>query len=221
MMNLGTLRTWLGAISLGAAAVSSQAAVLTLDAWTYGTGQAVNVSTPNYNGAGGAFSGTLSGAGAHDGTSFVTYCVQLTEYFQFHATYSDYAVQDGAAYFGSADIADRLGRLITVVGGITPAGFTSAMSGSLQLAIWNTIYDTDTSVDTGAFRNLAHTGINAQADAWLAQAATTTSDYAVSVLARAGTQDFLVVQRIPEPATLALVALALAGAGAASRRRRA
>jgi len=218
-MNLGTVRALVTAGLVSAAAMSAQAATLTLNSWTYGSGQNVSVGSPTYNGVAGAFTGTLTGAGAQDANPFVTYCVQLTEYFYFGNTYSDYAIQGGASYFGSATVADRLGRLMTVVGGVTPAGFTSALSGSLQLAIWNIIYDTDTSLEGGSFRNNANTALNAQANAWLSQVATTTSQYSVSVLARGGSQDFLMIQKVPEPATLALVALGLAGAGLARRRR--
>lgn len=218
------VRAALGTAILGAA-LSAQAATVKLTGWNYGSGQAVNVAVPTYNGEGGAFVGTL------DGNAFVTYCVELGEYFNWNTTYNDYSVVAGSSYF-AAGVADRLGKLITAVGGITPAGFNSAKSGSLQLAIWNTIYDNDTSLDGGAFKNTTNTGINAQANTWLTAASgLAASTYTVSVLKRVGGQDFLMVQscggdcggggnQVPEPGSLTLAGLAI-GALAYARRRRA
>ncbi|MDP3085974.1 MAG: PEP-CTERM sorting domain-containing protein [Rubrivivax sp.] len=224
------------ALALSCSALTAQAANVTLTTWAFGTGNSVAVvGTHPYSGKAGGFVGSLVGAGSFDNNPFITYCIELTESFNFGGSaMTGYAVVDGADYFlrryNDASKSDQLGRLMTYAYGDAARVDTAAESTSLQLAIWNVIYDTDQNVTArgASFRDTSIYG--GYADTLLAGgAATLTSRFNVYALERAGSQDFLLLSAIstpqsgnssiPEPASLALAMLALGVAGAATRRK--
>jgi hypothetical protein len=208
---------------LAAAALSSHAAAVTLTGWTFGAGNSVHSNL--YSGAGGGFTGSLSGALGFDATPFNTYCVELEQFFHFSGNaMQHYNVVDGASYFqsrrGDAGIADRLGRLMTWVADHGDQVDTAAESTSLQLAIWNTVYDSDYAVTTASsFRDSS--AYRFHADTLLAGAQSVAhSRYDVYALERNGSQDFLLTRlQVPEPGSLALVAAALGGLAFTRRRK--
>lgn len=230
---------WLRAAAiaaLAAASVQAQSASVTLTGWAFGNGN--NVNTTMYSGAAGGFRGSLTGAGAAgaaDTASFITYCIELSESFHFGTSpIGNYNVVAGASYFQSrrsdAGIADRLGRLMTWVADNPTQVDNAGESTSLQLAIWNLVYDKDWSVTMTSPGSFDDSSIyRTQASRLLAGGqGVTSSRYDVFALERVGNQDFLLAtqrparssitsssasSQVPEPASLALVVAALAGLG--------
>lgn len=182
-------------LALWAATAGVGAAEVTLTGWAYGNGNSVNGNL--YSGSAGGFKGTLTGAGAFDSQAFVTYCVELTESFSFSGgPIGTYDVVAGASYFG-AEKAAALGKLVTYVNADPTRVDTAAESTSLQLAVWNLVYDRDYSVSVVSSFNDS-SGFAPYADQLLRGAAgVSQSLYSVSALQRRGTQDFLLAERVP------------------------
>ena len=211
---------------LAAGAMSAHAVTLSVSGYAYG-GNNVHVTstgtTPaTYAGGAGGFTATLSGAGIFDSPSFVTYCVELEQSFGF-GSLSGYSLVLPAAYTGagangwganSVAIGNRLGQLLTYA---LPLATTGSQSTALQLAVWNTIYDTDNTVSGGTFKDVS--GFAGQANTYLTNSLATTSLYQVGILTNRQHQDFIAYAPVPEPETYALMAAGLAGIGFVARRR--
>ncbi len=219
-------------LMLALGALAAKAASVTLTGWAQGSGAQVATST-GYNGLGGAFAGSLISAGSFDSQVFTTYCVELEEQFFFSPSpLTQYNVVNGADYFArrraDAGVAERLGRLMTFAAANPSMTDSPAESASLQLAVWNLVYDTDWSMSQGSrfadySAQAAHANLLMRGASLLTQSA-----FTVSILERAGSQDFLLLApagaasgagngggsttkpAVPEPTSLLLAGLAMA-----------
>jgi len=200
----------LAAIALVLVTLPSVASADTFSANFVGTGLGSGVS--GYNGSTyfNVFAGQLKwdAAGVDD---FLSFCLQLDSPLQYK---QDFVAGTGGHV--SATEAERISALVTQnFSTIT----TNWMAAGLQLAIWNVLYDTDSSASSGAFYSTT-----SAATVW----ANTFLSGIASAKVPVGTAVFLnsmpgdrgqdqVTYKTPEPGTLLLLG---AGALALAARRR-
>jgi hypothetical protein len=211
-------------LALFAGVHTAQAANVTLNSWTFGSGNNVNTVQPAYAGAAGGFTGSLDGAGV------MTYCVELTQHFNWNTSYTNFTDQTALDYFASSDKALKLAKLVSYAfyDTVVHVG-TAAESTSLQLAIWNVVYDADYTLSSGAFVDTSAYASYASSLLNASQGFTNAAN--VWVLASPTQQDQLHWGRliagrpsnagseVPEPGSLALVLAALGTAIFAARGR--
>jgi PEP-CTERM motif len=211
-------------VALAAFAAVSSASALTVTGATWGAGAPMPEDI-TLNAGGfvlteenvGGFHVTASTEG-----SFYTVCVEVTQAFlPLPNTYSH--EQNGTAKGFDNATAARVAAVMQA------AGFVSATGGAvtttegfvaLQMAIWNAVYDTDWSVDSGSFQQVTDkNGAKAGANALLMAASNvSTPVYAVHKLYSVDEQD--VVVSVPEPETYAMLLAGLGAVGFMARRRK-
>ncbi len=221
----------LTALALTLATGVAQASTVSILNWTFGSGKKVNAT--GYSDYAGGMTVNIGNAGSDSASGLTTYAIEIGKDLPSSSGSSNYTVQDGSSYFqtqfNDASIATRLGRLMTVVGATPSLVDTAAESASLQLAVWNLIYDNDYSVSSGSFRDSSSYASNANSLLSLAQAETS-NGYTLKVLKSSEREDLFytvasssgssLMTSVPEPATLGLVAFGLLGVGVVAGRKR-
>jgi PEP-CTERM motif-containing protein len=162
----------------------------------------------------GAFKGTWNG------TPIIFWCVELTQTFSFGTHYTTYTP--------SASTNTLLSQLFAAAFG--GALSSTANSAAFQLAVWEIIYDpSDLNLSTGAFKVLDDKGNGATvaiAQGFLNSVLAASPSYSLTYLADPNHQDFVTANtvptttRVPEPGSLALIAIALIAGGVARARHR-
>ncbi len=192
-----------------------------------------SAGSPSYTGDAGAFRGTQTNAPAPDArrssitasaspTSFVAWCAELTQSFNFGVSY-DYSLGDGTSYFGAPRATD-LSRLFTAAAANSFV-FDSAGSAAFQAGIWEIIYEQDAGYDFldgtlhGAAANAANQPAFDTVNSFLMNLGQYAASYHIDVLTNDEHQDFLVAT-VPEPETWAMLVGGLGVIGWMRRRRR-
>ena len=142
---------------------SAHAITVNMTDFTYGSPVAATMTgtggSPSYGGSAGAFTGSLSDSPSPDArrsslgatsspTSFVAWCVELTQSFNFGVDYQ-YSMLDGSSYtFGNLANDPNDHRLTDLSRLFTAASqnhfvFNSAGSAAFQAGIWEIVYEHD------------------------------------------------------------------------------
>lgn len=147
-------------------------------------------------------------------TDFLTYCLEPDELLNIAGT----TPRGGSFVEGIGNVADYAAiapSLTRLVNTWMADSLTSATkSAAFQVALWELAFDRDSNLTTGGFRftqtGSTATAVRTQALAYLDAANWTTGGDNLDVILRTGAQD-LIIQQIPEPSTLALLAFGLLG----------
>ncbi len=219
---------------------SAHAVSVNMTDFTYGSPSSAVITgsngSPSYDGAAGAFTGAITdsaGADAKSGftmsaaaaspTSFVAWCAELTQSFDFGVTY-DYTPTGSIGYFG-AQRANDLSRLFTAAAA-NHFVFDSVGSAAFQAGIWEIIYEKNagysflTGTLLGAPKDLANQAAFNTVNGFLVNLGQYAAGYHIDVLTNGAQQDFLVAT-IPEPETWAMLVAGLGVIGFLRRRRKA
>lgn len=202
-------------LALGGAALAAQADTVQLTGFTYSPATSLNVSVPSYNGPAGQYTGLLNGS------SFTTYCTELTQTIGFGGTYSDFSIVSGAAAWGATKSQDLNRALSYFAASGMPTD--AATSAAAQAVVWEILNETGSSYDftggtfTASSTNAAtQTALNAVNWATIQGTAITVT---VDQLYSREHQNLLVTTPVPEPSAYAMVLAGFGVLGFVARRR--
>ena len=198
-----------------AVAAPAFADTVNLSGFTFSPATVVTVSSPNYSGKAGQYTGLLNG------NSFVTYCTDLSQTISFNANYTDYTVVNGVTAWGAQRSLD-LDRWISWLDQ-SAYPIDAAMSAASQAAVWEILYETSSTYDLASGTFTATSGDAATQNYlntvnWAGLSGVTVTLHVDQLYSREH-QDLLVTTPVPEPSTYALFAAGLAGMGFVARRR--
>lgn len=210
-----------------AASNPAQATALTFQNYVQGS-QSVSFSNAAPAASGSFGAGEMLFGMNDDGVASVlrAYCVDIFQ--SASSTAQNYTLVDGITHFGAEKAAD-LGRLFTSFDAWNGStSVTAQETAALQIAVWEIVNETARSASrlqldlaSGNFKiTAAATGTVALAQGWLNGLAGANNWYQVSAYENASYQDYLVLNKVPEPGSLALVLGALGSMGLVARRRK-
>lgn len=169
----------------------------------------------------GEFNATLNGA------SFLTYCVDIYQSFNWGTKYTDYQLTNPNSTLAwlTTTKANDIGRLFT---GYQSQVTNAVNSSAFQLALWEIVNENAANYDlshgfftaSNYFGNANESLALTTAQSWL-NALPSYSNYRIQVEVSPTAQDMVVANRVPEPGSLALLLGGLGIVGAIQRRRRA
>jgi hypothetical protein len=219
-----------GALALGWLATSNPAQATALSFQSFAQGSQAVSFTNALPATSGSFAAGEMLFGMNDGgvtSTLRAYCVDIFQ--SATATVQNYTLVNGNSYFGAEKAAD-LGRLFTAFDAWNGStGITAQETGALQMAVWEIVNETARTasglalnLSSGSFQaSSTGSGTTALAQGWLNGLASANNWYQVSAYTNASYQDYLVLNKVPEPGSLALVLAALGSLGLVARRRKA
>ena len=224
---------------------SAHAVTVNISDFNYGSPVNATVTgtggSPSYSGNAGAFVGTLTDNPAPSSkfasvtanpspTSFVAWCVELTQNFSFGVSYN-YSLIDSSQYnFGNV-VNDPNGHRATDLSRLFTAAatnhfvFDAVGSAAFQAGIWEIVYEQDPTYSflsgslTGGPSDPANQAAFNIVQGYLTNLDQYVAGYHIDILTNSAQQDFLIAS-VPEPETWALLVGGLGAIGLVRRRRK-
>jgi hypothetical protein len=216
---------------------SSMALTLTQNNFAAGSSAVTVTAVPGPAAGGtfsaGAFSGKINGS-----IDFISYCIEIGQYFSFGQLYSNYSsiVLTGTPApspypsttfpLNAAKVADLSSMLGTWY---SDSLLSAVKTAAMQTAIWEIVYDTGRNLTSGAFIASGGTSVDGQAQTYLNSSNWTPPAAGLIALVSPNNQDWISIRsgpldgtvQIPVPSSLPLLAAGLLFCALGIRRRNA
>lgn len=186
----------------------------------YSAPDAVTINSARDNIHESVYSGAFSTAATDQSGLFAAWCVDIFQSTNFNESVKDYSRVSAITALGVSK-ANSLQLLANESLGLVHDGKTSS---AFQLAIWEIVNETGNHFDLtkGSFSASGSSyGAIELANSWLIglSSGDVATRYDLAVLASPSRQDLAVFTRVPEPGTLALLALGVLGFAATRRKK--